>query len=114
MATRIDYLNDWLTKEAEYRKYINFPHAQEASPMSLDSWPSKNYRVLTIDEAVVFHRLGVTVYKLPKKVEAAKNCLYKPLDKAFGDGSISDKMSDQMLKRLWGIGDNYDYAIEEE
>lgn len=83
-------------------------------PVSLDSWPSKNYRVLTVDEAIVFHRLGVTVYKLPRKVEAAKNCLYKPLDKAFGDGSISDKMSDQMLKRLWTIGDNYDYAIEEE
>lgn len=114
MATRIDYLNDWMAKEAEYRKYVDFYNTQQASPMSLDSWPSKNYRVLTLDEAVVFHRLGVAVYKLPKKLESAKNCLHKPLDFAFGDGNISGKMSDQMLKRLWAIGDNYDYAIEEE
>lgn len=82
--------------------------------MKPDTWISKSYRIVALEEAIVFHRLGVTVYKLPKRTEVAKNCLYKPLEPAFGDGAISGKMSDQMLKRLWVIGDNYDYAIEEE
>ena len=91
-----------------------YPTGRPTKASALDPWISKTYKILTKEEAIALHRVGVEVVLMPKTVTLDQSCLRKPLDLAFGDGVTASKMSDWVLKRAHDIGSQYDYAVEVE